>query len=210
MKKSLILLIFFISFSVSQNMSGDESQLVKSELIKALKKTLINVTKFKNKNNNEIRKLNRELAAIQREFRHYKQKQKEKAQKLQSLLSSVRKELLMSKQNKERSCQQLRIKLTYVEKKLFQKERELKKQKLQNVKKNSIEKESIQEESIQEEIFVMQDLNQVFIEPLEVDKPHQIMTNEKDLPSAINMAMEQAMNNRLKEEQEWVEVVVSE
>ena len=205
MKKSLILLIFFISFSVSQNMSGDESQLVKSELIKALKKTLINVTKFKNKNNNEIRKLNRELAAIQREFRHYKQKQKEKAQKLQSLLSSVRKELLMSKQNKERSCQQLRIKLTYVEKKLFQKERELKKQKLQNVKKNSIEKESIQEE-----IFVMQDLNQVFIEPLEVDKPHQIMTNEKDLPSAINMAMEQAMNNRLKEEQEWVEVVVSE
>lgn len=205
MKKSLILLIFFISFSVSQNMSGDESQLVKSELIKALKKTLINVTKFKNKNNNEIRKLNRELAAIQREFRHYKQKQKEKAQKLQSLLSSVRKEHLMSKENKERSCQQLRIKLTYVEKKLFQKERELKKQKLQNVKKNSIEKESIQEE-----IFVMQDLNQVFIEPLEVDKPHQIMTNEKDLPSAINMAMEQAMNNRLKEEQEWVEVVVSE
>lgn len=205
MKKSLILLIFFISFSVSQNMSGDESQLVKSELLKTLKKTLINVTKFKNKKNDEIRKLNRELAAIQREFRHYKQKQKEKAQKLQSLLSSVRKELLMSKQNKERSCQQLRIKLTYVEKKLFQKERELKKQKLQNVKKNSIEKESIQEE-----IFVIQDLNQVFIEPLEVDKPHQIMTNEKDLPSAINMAMEQAMNNRLKEEKEWVEVVVSE
>ncbi len=187
MQKSFILVVFLMSFSLSQNISSDKTTLSKFELIKLLQKTLTNIEKFKKIKNNQVKNSNKELEAMKQKFRHYKQREEAKVKKIQKELSLVKKELLISKKNEKRSCQKLRAKLSRVEKKLFQKE---------NIEKENIEKETL----------VMKPSNQEFIEPMEVAKSSQILSNEKDLPTAINLAMEKVMHTPLEE----VEVVLSE
>ncbi len=187
MQKSIILLVFLMSFSISQNISSDKHTLSKSELIKLLQKTLTNIEKFKKIKNDQVEKSNKELEAMKQKFRHYKQREKAKVKKIQKELYSVKKALLISKKNEKRSCQKIRVKLSRLEKELFQKE---------NIEKENIEKEKL----------VIKPSNQEFIEPVQVVKFSQILSNEKDLPIAINLAMEKVMNTPLEE----VEVVLSE
>lgn len=232
MKKIVFLvLFFFLNAATSEEITENDRMFI--EL--TLKQTLKRIKEYKIFKNNQISKLNNDLIRTKNEFSKHRKNQKYEIQKLRKQLFRKNKELQNIKQkkpdiSKDLLLKELREKLRRTEKKLSQKNKKLKiikeknldrkkdillkklRGKLRRTEKKLLQKDKkikiIEEECSDTKITIP--IRETLENNIPLEQKHQILTKEKDLSRAVNIAMEKAMNSSAKEPAEWVEIVIED
>lgn len=232
MKKIVFLLLFlFLSTATSEEITVNDRMFI--EL--TLKQTLKRIKEYKVFKNKQIATLTNDLIRTKNEFSKYKKNKEYEIKKLRKQLFRKNKKLQNIKQkkpdiSKDLLLKELRAKLRGTEKKLFQQNKKLKiikeknldrkkdillkklREKLRRTEKKLLQKDKkikiIEDKCSDTKITTF--MRETLKHNIPIQQKHQILTKEKDLSRAVNIAMEKAMNSSAKEPSEWVEIVIED
>lgn len=214
MKKSLVLLIlYFLNSHASSNSISHDSMELELKLIN----TLQNIREYKKEKNKQVLKLTKKLEEMNLQLAIYKENKEKELKSIKKELESSKKKLLIEKKSKNKLLKNTRKKLNTTKKKLLKKNQEFKVLQKEHFKKNK------EVTMLDVPVLAINNIDNMLeantidvpVEPTnytKVTNDYKVVTSEKNLLMAINMAMEQAMNEpiSLNKNTQWVEIVIED